>query len=151
MPENPDPRRADWSAIYYHRADTQGIGFDRTRSGSGAVDQYHPPLRDRWNDPATTPESLLLWFHRLPWDYRLKSGKTLWEGLVDHYSRGARQAEALAAAWATVRGNVDEERFEAVSVKLRQQVQDAASWRDKCLRYFQQFSQQPIEARAGEE
>lgn len=150
MPENPDPRRADWSAIYYHRADRSGIGFDRTRSGSGAVDQYHPPLRDRWNDPATTPESLLLWFHRLPWDYRLKSGKTLWEGLVDHYSRGARQAEALAAAWATVRGKVDEERFEAVSTRLRQQVQDAAAWRDKCLGYFQQFSTQTTGAGTSE-
>ncbi len=150
MPENPDPRRADWSAIYYHRADRSGIGFDRTRSGSGAVDQYHPPLRDRWNDPATTPESLLLWFHRLPWDYRLKSGKTLWEGLVDHYSRGARQAEALAAAWATVRGKVDEERFEAVSARLRQQVQDAAAWRDKCLGYFQQFSTQTTGAGTSE-
>ena len=150
MPENPDPRRADWSAIYYHRADTTAVGFDRTRSGSGAVDQYHPPLRDRWNDPATTPEPLLLWFHRLPWDYRLASGRTLWEGLVTHYTRGAEQAAALEKAWATLRGKVDDERFDAVATKLRQQVRDAAAWRDKCLRYFQQFSQRPIETKAGE-
>jgi alpha-glucuronidase len=140
MPENPDPRRADWSAIYYHRADSQRIGFDRTRTGSGAVDQYYPPLRDRWNNPATTPEPLLLWFHRLPWDYKLASGKTLWEGLVEHYMRGAEQARALERQWASVRGKVDAERFEAVAIKMRRQAHDAAAWRDKCLRYFQQFS-----------
>ena len=140
MPENPDPRRADWSAVYYHRADSQGVGFDRTRKGSGAVDQYHPPLRDRWNDPATTPENLLLWFHRLPWDYKLKSGKTLWQGLVGHYSRGAEQAAQLEKQWSGLRGKVDPQRFEAVAARLRAQAQDAAAWRDKCLRYFQQFS-----------
>jgi alpha-glucuronidase len=140
MPENPDPRRADWSAIYYHRADAQGIGFDRTRGGSGAVDQYHAPLRDEWNDPATTPESLLLWFHWLPWDYRLKSGATLWEGLVAHYRTGAEQAALLDRQWATLRGKVDPERFDAVAARLRRQADEAAAWRDKCLRYFQQFS-----------
>jgi alpha-glucuronidase len=144
MPENPDPRRADWSAIYYHRADSRGIGFDRTRKGSGAVDQYYPPLRDRWNDPATTPESLLLWFHRLPWDHKLASGKTLWEGLVEHYTRGAEQAKTLERQWTSVRGKVDSERFEAVAIKLRQQAIEAAAWRNKCLRYFQQFSSRPL-------
>jgi alpha-glucuronidase len=143
MPENPDPRRADWSAIYYHRADSRSIGFDRTRKGSGAVDQYSPPLRGRWNDPSTTPESLLLWFHRLPWDYRLTSGKTLWEGLVEHYVRGAEQAGALERQWMTLKGKVDAERFDAVAIKLRQQAHEAAAWRDKCLRYFQQFSKRP--------
>jgi len=144
MPENPDPRRADWSAIYYHRADSHGIGFDRTRKGSAAVDQYSAPLRDRWNDPATTPESLLLWFHRVPWDYRLASGKTVWQGLGEHYSRGAEQARALERQWTTLRGKVDAERFEAVAVKLQQQAQEAGAWRDKCLRFFQQFSGQPL-------
>jgi alpha-glucuronidase len=149
MPENPDPRRADWSAIYYHRADGQGIGFDRTRKGSGAVDQYHPPLRDQWNDPATTPEPLLLWFHSLPWDYKLKSGETLWDGLVSHYTRGARQAEEFKAQWATLRGKVDTERFEAVAAKLQRQAQDAAAWREKCLQYFQGFSKRPIPHRSA--
>jgi alpha-glucuronidase len=140
MPENPDPRRADWSAIYYHRASPQGIGFDRTKKGSGAVDQYASPLRERWNDPRTTPEKLLLWFHRLPWDYTLASGKTLWEGLVEHYRRGAHAAEELEERWATLRGVIDAERFEAVSARLRRQADEAAKWRDKCLRYFQHFS-----------
>ena len=89
MPENPDPRRADWSAIYYHRASRDAIGFDRSPRGSNAVGQYRSPLREQWADPATTPERLLLWFHRLPWGYRLSSGRTLWEGLVHHYTRGA--------------------------------------------------------------
>jgi alpha-glucuronidase len=140
MPENPDPRRADWSALYYHRADAAGVGFDRTRRGSGAVTQYFAPLRDRWSDPATTPDELLLWFHRLPWDYRLKSGRTLWEELVQDYTRGADEARGLETRWKTLQGKVDAERYEAVLAKLRIQSDDAAQWRDKCLRYFQAFS-----------
>lgn len=99
MPENPDPRRADWSAIYYHRADASVIGFDRTRTGSAAVDQYRSPLREQWADPSTCPEELLLWFHRLPWDHRLKSGRTLWEELVLHYKRGAEEARGFETRW----------------------------------------------------
>ncbi len=144
MPENPDPRRADWSAIYYHRADERGIGFDRTPKGSNAVAQYHSPLRERWADAATTPESLLLWFHRLPWDYRLKSGRTLWEGLVEHYTRGAEQARSLEMRWRGLEGRIDAARHAAVLSRLEIQVSDAATWRDKCLRYFQTFSRRPI-------
>jgi alpha-glucuronidase len=140
MPENPDPRRADWSAIYYHRADGQGIGFDRTSKGSGAVAQYRSPMSEEWNDPATTPERFLLWFHRVGWDHRMRSGRTLWDELVFEYTRGAQEAQALERRWQTLRGKVDDERHEAVLRKLRQQVVDAAAWRDKCLRYFQQWS-----------
>ena len=144
MPENPDPRRADWSAIYYHRADTSGIGFDRTPSGSNYVGQYRSPLRERWASPATTPENLLLWFHRLPWDYRLSNGRTLWEGLVDHYTRGAQQARGFITRWQTLEGKVDDARYAAVLAKLEQQAADAATWRDNCLTYFQQFSKRRI-------
>jgi alpha-glucuronidase len=144
MPENTDPRRADWSATYYHRADASGIGFDRARRGSGAVDQYRSPLRTQWSDPATTPEQLLLWFHRLPWDYRLASGHTLWHELVRHYTRGVEGARQLEARWKALQGKIDEERHQAVLAKLHQQALDAAAWRDKCLRYFQRFSGQPI-------
>jgi alpha-glucuronidase len=140
MPENADPRRADWTAVYYHRADRSGIGFDRTRRGSNAVSQYHGPLRDRWDDPGTTPEELLLWFHRLPWTHRMKSGETLWESLVRTYTRGAAEARALETRWTAVRGKVDDERYEAVLAKLRLQADDAEAWRGKCLRYFQAFS-----------
>jgi len=140
MPENDDKRRLDWSATYYHRADAKGVGFDRTRAGSGAVDQYARPNADRWNDPRTTPENLLLWFHHLPWDYRLKSGQTLWQGLVAHYQKGAEQAAAMETAWTALKGAVDAERHAAVAERLRTQTTDAAAWRDKCLAYFAQFS-----------
>ena len=144
MPENPDPRRADWSAIYYHRADTAAIGFDRTRRGSGGVDQYRPPLRDQFNDPSTCPEKFLLWFHRLPWDYRLASGRTLWEELVRRYHAGAEGARSMVSRWQSLRGQVDDARYHAVLAKLERQAEDAAAWRDKCLKYFQQFSRRPI-------
>jgi len=144
MPENDDKRRADWSALYYHRADDRGIGFDRTRRGSAAVDQYAKPNADRWNDPETTPEILLLWFHHLPWNYRLKSGQTLWQALVEHYDRGAEQAARMERDWAALKGAVDEERHAVVAGKLRQQALDAAAWRDTCLAYFAQFSRRPV-------
>ena len=137
MPENTDPRRADWSATYYHGADASGIGYDRTSRGSGAVDQYQSPLREQWANPATTPDTLLLWFHRLPWDYRMKSGRTLWEELVFAYRRGADEAKGLETRWMTLRGAIDDERYQAVLAKLKRQSEDAAAWRDKCLRYFQ--------------
>jgi alpha-glucuronidase len=143
MPENNDPRRLDWTATYYHKADEKGVGFDRTRAGSGAVDQYARPLADRFNDPATTPENLLLWFHHLPWDYKLKSGQTLWQGIVAHYHKGAEQAAAMEKQWAALKGSVDDERHAAVAAKLAIQTKDAAAWRDKCLTYFARFSKQP--------
>jgi alpha-glucuronidase len=145
MPENPDPRRADWSATYYHRADASGIGFDRTSSGSNYVGQYRSPLRERWASPSTTPENLLLWFHRVPWDYTLSNGRTLWQGLVDHYTRGAAKAQGFVTRWQTLEGKVDDGRYAAVLARLERQAADAAAWRDKCLTYFQQFSKRPIE------
>ncbi len=137
MPENVDPRRADWSAVTYHRADASGIGFDRTMQGSGAVGQYLSPLREQWSDPATCPEALLLWFHRLPWDYKMKSGRTLWDELVQHYTQGVDLARQLEARWRSLEGTIDEDRHQAVLAKLRQQAQDAAAWRGKGLRYFE--------------
>jgi alpha-glucuronidase len=149
MPENNDPRRLDWTATYYHKAAEDGIGFDRTRTGSGAVDQYAKPLADRWNDVATTPENLLLWFHHLPWDYKLKSGQTLWQGLVAHYQRGAEKAAQMEKDWAALKPAIDPARHAAVAAKLAIQTRDAAAWRDKCLTYFAQFSKQPIPAPAS--
>jgi alpha-glucuronidase len=144
MPENTDPRRLDWSATYYHRADSSGLGFDRTRSGSDAVDQYRSPLRDKWNDPATCPDEYLLWFHHLPWGYRMRSGRTLWEELCLRYGNGVQKARRMEQMWQTLEGHIDGERYRAVLGKLRQQVADAEQWRDKCLRYFQKFSNKPI-------
>jgi alpha-glucuronidase len=140
MPENTDPRRADWSATFYHHAARDGIGFDRTRRGSDAVDQYSSPLRDRWNDPATTPDALLLWFHHLPWTYRLASGRSVWEEIVRLYDQGVQQARGFETKWRRVGTAVDRERHAAVMERLHKQAEDAAAWRDTCVAYFRQFS-----------
>jgi len=138
--------RPEWNPTYYHRADNQGIGFDRTAKGSNGVAQYRSPLREQWSDPQTTPETLLLWFHHLPWDFPLKSGGTLWDGLVRHYTQGVAAARDFEQRWRALAGKVDDERHAAVLAKLHQQALDAAAWSDKCLRYFQAFSKRPIPA-----
>ena len=104
MPQNAGGPRKDWTAVYYHQASTEGIGFDRTMKGDKAVGQYFPPVRDMFDSLATCPEKFLLWFHRLPWDYRLKNGQTLWDGLVAHYYKGAADAAAMQATWASLAG-----------------------------------------------
>ena len=139
-----DSRRVDWSAAYYVRADQKGLGFDRTRSGSDALDQYHSPLPDRWNSLATCPEDYLLWFHHVPWNHPMKSGKTFWEELVARYGQGVGEAGAMEKQWDSLKGRVDGERWQTVENKLRQQAQDAREWSDKCLLYFQTFSKQPL-------
>jgi beta-glucosidase len=149
MPENTDPRRADWSATYYHRADASGIGYDRTPRGSDAVAQYRSPWREQWSDPPTTPDNLLLWFQRRGWDDRLKSGRTVWEELVLRYRRGAEEARGLEARWRGLEGQVDPQRYRAVLAKLERQADDAATWSEKSLRYFQGFSQKPLPEPAG--
>jgi alpha-glucuronidase len=146
MPQNTDPRRADWSATYYHRADAGGIGFDRTPAGSDGVSQYRSPLREQWANPATVPEPLLLWFHRVPWDRRMASGRTLWDELVRHYERGAEEARAFEERWTALRGRVDDERHRAVLAKLHRQAVEAAQWRDEILGYFRTRRAQPTPA-----
>jgi alpha-glucuronidase len=146
MPENPDPRRADWSAIYYHRADKSAVGFDRTPAGSNAVGQYSSPLRERWGDAASCPRELLLWFHRLPWEHRMASGRTLWEELVSEYRRGADEARELLSRWKGLEGQVDVQRHRAVLAKLERQASDAAAWRDKCVGYFRGVNGRPLPA-----
>jgi alpha-glucuronidase len=136
MPENGEAPRADWTATYYHQADKEAVGFDRTAAGSNAVAQYRSPLRERWSDPATVPPELLLWFHRVPWDRKLASGRTVWEEIVADYERGAAEAADLELRWTTLQGSIDAERYEAVRARLRLQTQDAAAWRDHCIGYF---------------
>jgi alpha-glucuronidase len=137
MPENTDPRRADWSATFYHHAGVDGIGFDRTMHGSNFVSQYFPPLRDRWNDVKTTPDTLLLWFHHVPWDYTLASGRTVWEEIQRLYNLGVDEAQGFVKTWTALKGAVDAERHTAVLARLQRQAADAAAWRDHCLAYFQ--------------
>lgn len=139
-----DARHEDWSATYYHRADAAGLGFDRTRTGSDAVDQYHHPLSDLFDDPDRCPENLLLWFHHVRWDHRLKSGRTLWDELCLDYARGVREAGEMQSAWARLEGLVDPERHRLVRSKLETQVEDARAWRDRSLDYFRGFSGRPV-------
>lgn len=136
--------RPDWTSVYYHKADAQGIGFDRTPAGSNALEQYAPEWRKLWGDPATCPENLLLWFHRLSWDHRMKSGRTLWDELCLRYQRGVSEVRALRRAWDGLGGLVDAERFAHVAERLARQEQDAVIWRDACLLYFQTFSKRPL-------
>jgi alpha-glucuronidase len=144
MPQNAGGPRKDWTAVYYHQASAEGIGFDRTMKGDKAVDQYFPPVRDMFDSLATCPEKFLLWFHRLPWDYRLKNGQALWDGLVAHYYKGTSDVAAMQATWASLAGQIDAQRHREVADRLAIQVADAATWRDMILKYFQQFSQRPI-------
>ena len=138
--------RADWNPIYYHRAGRDGIGFDRTAKGSNAVAQYAPEVARRFADPKTTPPELLLWFHRLPWDYRMPSGRTLWEELVAHYDRGVAEAAAMQAEWQRLKPFVDAQRFADTAQRLAQQHVEAQWWRDASLAYFQDVSGLPLPA-----
>jgi alpha-glucuronidase len=136
--------RAQWNPPYYHRAAADGIGFDRTQSGSDAVAQYSKPIAGEFTDVASTPESYLLWFHHLPWDYRLKSGDSLWDEIVMHYTRGVVAVQGMRATWAEQRDFVDAERFDEVSAFLAIQEQEAQWWRDATLAYFQSISKRPF-------
>jgi alpha-glucuronidase len=145
MPENAKSRRDDWTATYYHRASTEAIGFDRTMRGSQAVAQYFPPVRDMFNSVETCPEEFLLWFHRVGWDHRMKSGRTLWTELCRTYHEGAREARALQATWQSLSRHIDPRRHKEVADRLAIQAADAGRWRDRILEYFQTFSKRPVE------
>jgi alpha-glucuronidase len=132
--------RADWNPVYYHRANEQGLGFDRTQTGSNALSQYHKPVRDRFADLDTCPEKFLLWFHHVPWDYRMRSGRTLWNELALHYQGGVDWTRKARREWGALAPVIDPERHSAVAKKLIIQERDAIWWRDSCLLYFQTFS-----------
>ncbi len=142
----PDPGctqglREDWKPPYYHRADKKGLGFDRTSSGSDAVSQYSPEVAEMFGNLETCPEKYLLWFHHVPWNYRLSSGRTLKEELPFVYGRGVQEAVALRNEWLKVKGLVSDEAFDAVLKKLDIQVADAEEWRDVCVPYFLSFAE----------
>ena len=140
----PPRMRPDWTPPYYHQADTNGIGFDRTHKGSDAVSQYHEPLASEFNDVATCPENLLLWFHHLPWTYKMKDGKSLWDEMCYRYDKGVHQVRDFQKTWDKVEAYVDKQRFTEVQEKLRKQEINSVVWKDACLLYFQQFSRMPI-------
>jgi alpha-glucuronidase len=143
-PDYNKANRADWNSTYYHRADANGIGFDRTTTGSNAVSQYYPPVRDMFNDINTCPEKYLLWFHRVGWNYKMKSGRTLWDELCYKYYSGTDYVNEMIKTWESLEKNIDPEIYASVKAKLEKQKVDAGIWRDTCLEYFGQFSKQPI-------
>ena len=136
--------RADWTPPYYHRADSIGLGFDRTLQGSANVGQYPDNLCRMFNDINTCPENLLTWFHHVPWDHPMKSGRTFWDELCHKYNDGVLKARHFLAVWDAMQPYVDSQRFEEVQRKLRIQARDSEWWRDACLLYFQTFSHRPI-------
>lgn len=136
--------RPDWSPLYYHKAAKDGIGFDRTMNGSAAVEQYHEPLKSLYNNVETCPENLILWFHHLPWDYKMKSGRTLWDELCYTYQEGIDEAASFIKVWESVEKYVDSQRYENIHRKIVRQAKDAIWWRDACMLYFQTFSGMPI-------
>lgn len=136
--------RPDWLPRYYHRADTAGIGFDRSASGSDAVSQYPDKYRELYGDADKCPESLLLWFHHVPWDRKMKSGATLWDEMCRRYQRGCDKVADMQRQWAAAREYVDPELFRDVEDRLTIQARDAQWWKDACLLYFGQFSGMPI-------
>ncbi|QIG88330.1 alpha-glucuronidase [Chryseobacterium sp. POL2] len=136
--------RPDWTPVYYHKADANGLGFDRTMSGSNAVSQYNSPLKEIYNNINTTPENLLLWFHHVPWDYQMKNNKSMWDNLAYKYDKGVKGVRTYQKIWDQVESYVDKERFFAVQSKLKIQAKDAFWWKDACLLYFQGFSKMPI-------
>ncbi len=136
--------RPDWTSPYYHRADRVGLGFDRTPGGSDAVSQYCSPFRELVADRETCPEELLLWFHHVPWDHVMASGRTLWDELCYRYNLGVAQVGQMIETWDALAAYVDRARFEHVRALLAIQEKEARWWRDACLLYFQTFSQRPI-------
>ena len=141
---SPKGLRADWTPPYYHKADSIGMGFDRTLKGSANVKQYPDELCRLYNDIKTCPENLLTWFHHVPWDYRMKNGRTFWDELCHKYDEGVHQARHFLAVWDAMQPYVDSQRFNDIQRKLRIQARDAEWWRDACLLYFQTFSRRPI-------
>ena len=138
--------RPDWLPSYYHKADTEGIGFDRSSTGSGATAQYSEPLRSLYDNVATCPDNLLLWFHHVGWDHRMQSGQTLWEQLCRSYEHGLLEVAEMRTTWERLKPYVDAERHAHVAERLAIQFSDAIWWKDGCLLYFQTFSRRPFPA-----
>ena len=132
----------EWCPVYYHQADKNGIGFDRSSTGTNAVSQYREPYASMYDKVEKCPENLLLWFHHVPWDYKMKDGSTLWESLQYHYNQGVIMTETYQNLWHNkMRGYVDEQRWREVDERLQKQMENAREWRDVCLNYFRQFAE----------
>lgn len=137
----------EWCPVYYHKADAQGIGFDRSSKGTDAVGQYPEPYRSMYDNIATCPEEYLLWFHHVPWTYKMKSGSTLWQELCMKYNMGVAMVEVYRDFWHTsakqyMKGH--EQEWQHTDSLLNVQLENAKEWRNTCLKYFQTFSKMKI-------
>ena len=139
-----DLSRPEWNPVYYHKADSEGVGFDRTESGSNALAQYATPISKKYSSPENTPEKFLLWFHHLPWDYEMDNGKTLWYNMATTYQEGVEEVQEMIETWKKMEEYVDKEPYQKVSMLLQIQLKEAKWWRDACLTYFQEFSQMEL-------
>jgi len=135
--------RADWNPVYYHRADSAGIGFDRTAAGSNALSQYAAEVQKQFENIHNCPEEFLLWFHHVPWTFKMRSEKTLWQELCSKYQSGVDTVRWMQQQWNHLK-NIDEERYQQVKMFLTIQEKEAEWWRNACLLYFQTFSKMPF-------
>ena len=138
----------EWCPVYYHKADAKGIGFDRSSKGTDAVGQYSEPYRSQYDNIQTCPEEYLLWFHHVPWNYRMKSGSTLWQELCMKYNMGVAMVEVYRDYWHTsakqyMKGH--EQEWQHTDSLLNVQLENAKEWRETCLKYFQTFSKMDIQ------
>ena len=147
-----DLNRADWNPTYYHRADENGVGFERGPKGSNATSQYSPEIGKLFADPKKVPEQFLLWFHHLPWDHKVSSGRTVWDEIVFRYTRGVQRAEKMRDTWyalkyrSDMQGYIDDGRYEQIKAFLQIQLDEAQWWRDACIAYFQSVNKLPLPA-----
>ena len=137
----------EWCPVYYHKADAQGVGFDRSSKGTDAVGQYPEPYRSLYDNIATCPEEYLLWFHHVPWNYKMKSGSTLWQELCMKYNMGVAMVEVYRDFWHTsakqyMKGH--EQEWQHTDSLLNVQLENAKEWRNTCLKYFQTFSKMKV-------
>lgn len=139
-----DLAEPSWNPAYYNRADSTGIGFDRTAAGSNAVAQYAPEVGRCFADVACVAQTELLWFHHLPWTYRLRSGQTLWDALVAHYDKGVASIAAMNRTWSQLTPFIDPQRHAAVAASLRRQRLEAEWWREASIAYFESLSKLPL-------
>ncbi|HXG80321.1 MAG TPA: alpha-glucuronidase family glycosyl hydrolase, partial [Sphingomicrobium sp.] len=132
-----DLPQASWNPCYYHRADERGIGFDRTKRGSNAIEQYAPEVARSFGDLPTVPDDYLLWFHHVPWTHRMRSGRTVWEELVERYDRGVGAVAGMRGQWDALKLHVNPRRHCEVAASLARQEEDARWWRDASIAYWQ--------------
>jgi alpha-glucuronidase len=131
----------EWCPVYYHKADKNGVGFDRSSAGTNATAQYREPYCSLYDDVNTCPEKYLLWFHHVPWTRRMNSGRTLWEEMVYRYDRGVKEVEDFINIWNSMKSEIDEQRWNEVNAKLQKQLADAREWQQVCTSYFRGFAE----------